>query len=81
MKDVRATTIKIEYPFFGDKKVLEFTVKPEEDMSTKQFDITLPAGQYSYKYTIRWRMKDNTEKMLSGENDTELLFIDMIPDK
>jgi len=80
-KNVRATTIKIEYPFFGDKKVLEFTVKPEEDLSAKQFDITLPAGQYNYKYTIRWRLKDGTEKTLSGENDTEILFIDMIPDK
>ncbi|MEO5562437.1 MAG: hypothetical protein ABIR18_03360, partial [Chitinophagaceae bacterium] len=80
-KNVRATTVKIEYPFFGDKKVMEFTVKPEDDLTQKQFDITLPAGQFNYKYSIRWRMKDGTEKVMTGENDTEILFIDMLPEK
>ncbi len=75
-KNVRATTVRIEYPFFGEKKTMEMTVKPEDDLAQKQFDITLPAGQYSYKYTIRWRLKDGTEKVATGENDTEILFID-----
>lgn len=78
-KNVRAITIKIEYPFLGDKQITEMTVKPGDDLSTKAFDITLPAGQYNYNYTIRWRFKDNTEKVLTGQNDNELLFIDNIP--
>jgi hypothetical protein len=80
-KNVRATTIKIEYPFFGDKKTIELTVRPEDDLSQKQFDIILPANQYSYKYTLRWRLKDGTEKMITGNNDTEILFIDTFPEK
>jgi hypothetical protein len=76
--NVRATTVRIEFPFFGEKKIMEMTVRPEDDLSKKEFDITLPAGQYSYKYLIRWRMKDGTEKSSAGENDTEILFIDMI---
>jgi hypothetical protein len=80
-KNVRAITVRIEYPFFGDKKIMETTVKPEEDLTQKQFDITLPAGQYAYKYSIRWRMKDGTEKTMAGENDTEILFIDTLPEK
>jgi hypothetical protein len=80
-KNVRATTVRIEYPFFGDNKMIEMTVKPDEDLAQKIFDITLPAGQYAYKYTIRWRLKDGTEKIATGQNDTEILFIDLVPDK
>ena len=76
--NVRATTVRIEYPFFGEKKVMEMTVRPEDDLSGKNFEVTLPAGQYTYKYLIRWRLKDGTEKSSAGENDTEILFIDMI---
>ena len=77
--NVRATTVQVEYPFFGDKKTIEMTVKPDDDLSQKIFDITLPEGQYSYKYTVRWRMKDGTEKTASGQNDSEILFIDVFP--
>jgi len=78
-KNVRAITIKIEYLFFGEKKVMEMTVRPEDDLSQKSFEVTLPAGEYAYKYTLRWRMKDGTEKVSVGENDTEILFIDVLP--
>jgi hypothetical protein len=77
-KNVRATTIRVEYPFFGEQRSFETTVKPDDDLLQKQFDITLPAGQYGYKCTIRWRMKDGTEKISRGENDTEILFIDVL---
>lgn len=80
-RNVRATTVKIEYPFFGEKKTMEMTVKPEDDLSKKEFDITLPAGQYAYKYTVRWRLKDGTEQIMTGDNDTEILFIDVFPEK
>jgi hypothetical protein len=78
-KNVRAVTIRVEYPFFGENRSMEVTVKPEEDFTQKQFEITLPQGQYGYKYTLRWRMKDGTEKTMSGENDTGILFIDTVP--
>lgn len=79
--NVRAVSVRISYPFLGEIKTLDFTVKPDDDLSQKYFDITLPAGQYEYDYTIRWRLKDNTEKVATGKNDNELLFIDVIPAK
>ena len=79
-KNVRAITVKIEYPFLGDVQTKEFTVRPGEDLSKKSFDITLPNGQYDYKYIIKWRLKNNTERVFNGINDTEILFIDNIPD-
>ncbi len=75
--NVRATTVRIEFPFFGEKKIMEMTVRPDDDLSKKEFDITLPAGQYKYNYLIRWRLKDGTEKTSAGEDDTEILFIDI----
>ncbi|MBK8953470.1 MAG: hypothetical protein IPM85_15625 [Chitinophagaceae bacterium] len=79
--NVRAVSVRISYPFLGESKTIDFTVKPDDDLSQKYFDITLPAGQYEYDYTIRWRMKDNTERILTGKNDNELLFVDVIPAK
>jgi len=79
-KNVRAITVKIDYPFLGDIHTKEFTVRPGEDLTKKSFEVTLPNGQYDYKYNIRWRFKNNTERIYNGVNDTEILFIDNIPD-
>lgn len=79
--NVRAISVRITYPFLGEQKTLDLTVKPDDDLSQKYFDVTLPAGQYEYDYSIKWRLKDNTEKVFTGKNDTELLFIDAIPAK
>ena len=76
----RAITVKIDYPFLGDIHTKEFTVRPGEDLTKKSFEVTLPNGQYDYKYNIRWRFKNNTERIYNGVNDTEILFIDNIPD-
>ena len=79
-KNVRVIIIKVNYPFFGEDRKLETYLKPEDNFLDKQFDITLPANQYSYHYTLTWKFKNGTEKTISGNNDTELLFIDTIPD-
>lgn len=79
--NVRAVSVRITYPFLDESKTLDFIVRPDDDLSQKYFDITLPAGRYEYDYSIRWRMKDNSEKLLTGKNDNELLFIDVIPAK
>ena len=78
-KNVRAITIRIEYSFFGENRIVDSTVKPDDDFAQKAFEITLPAGVISYNYTIRWRMRDGTERTSTGANDNDLLFIDDIP--
>lgn len=79
-KNVRATTVKVEYPFFDGMKSMEKTVFPADDLSKMQFDLLLPEGQYAYKYTLRWRLKDGTEKVVKGETEMGILFIDAVPD-
>ncbi len=79
-KNVRVIIIKVNYPFFGEDRRLETYLKPDDNFPDKQFDITLPANQYSYHYTLIWRFKNGTEKTITGLNDTEILFIDTIPD-
>ncbi len=80
-KDVRAVIIQIEYPFFGDTRKIETFLKPEENIESKIFDITMPLNQLMYHYTLKWKFKNGTEKVSSGDNDHELLFLDNIPEQ
>jgi hypothetical protein len=78
-RNVRATTIKIEYPFLDGNRTLDMTVKPNDDLSQKQFEITMPIGKSDYKYTIRWQLNDGTVMTTTGETDMGILFIDNMP--
>ncbi len=80
-KNVRAATVRIEYPFLDGNKSLEMTVKPSDDLSQKSFEVTLPNGKFNYKYTIRWQMNDGTFSTSTGETDMGILFIDNLPAK
>jgi hypothetical protein len=79
--NVRAISVKVSYPFLGEVKTADITVRPGDDLSKKYFDVTLPNGQYEYEYTIRWRMKDNTEKVATGKTEVDFLVLDAIPGK
>ncbi len=79
-KNVRATTVQVEYLFLDGVKKFETTVKPDDDLSKMQFEIILPEGKTLYKYTLRWRLNNGTEKIAKGETDTGILFIDSVPD-
>jgi len=78
-KNVRAVTVKVEYPFFDGIKTVEEIVRPALDKGIKSFEITLPAGKHTYKYTIRWTLNNGTIKTASGETDMGILFIDGVP--
>lgn len=80
-RGVRAATVKVEYPFFDGIRIAEVQVRPTEAESQKQIDITLPIGNYNYKYSIRWQMKDGTIRSAAGESDMGTLFVDAVPDK
>ncbi len=79
-KGVRAIVVQISYPFFGETRRMETSVRPEEDFGSKQFDVTLPLNEFKYQYTLKWRFKNGTEKTFIGTNDNELLFLDIIPE-
>ncbi len=79
-KGVRAVVVQINYPFFGETRRVETSIRPEDAFQGKQFDVTLPLNEFKYQYTLKWRFKNGIEKVASGTNDNELLFIDIIPD-
>ncbi|MBK6936760.1 MAG: hypothetical protein IPH18_07615 [Chitinophagaceae bacterium] len=45
--NVRAVSVRISYPFLGESKTIDFTVKPDDDLSQKYFDITPPLASMS----------------------------------
>ncbi len=79
-KGVRAVVVQISYPFFGETRRVETSVRPEENFQSKQFDVTLPLNEFKYQYTLKWLFRNGTEKTFSGTNDSELLFVDIIPE-
>ena len=78
-KNVRATTVQVEYLFLDGIKKFETTVKPDDDLSKMQFEIVLPEGKTIYKYTLKWRLNNGIEKVAKGETDSGILFIDLVP--
>lgn len=80
-KNVRATTVKVEYPFFDGIKRIDATLMTGQEISRKKVDITLPLGQYSYKYSIRWQLKNGSTRTASGESEMGILFLDAVPEK
>ena len=73
---IRAIVVRLEYPFFGEIQKMQLTVKPNESLANKTFDMTLPTGNFEYTYYVTWILKDGTEKKTSGKTDSGLLFID-----
>ncbi|MGQ0738320.1 MAG: hypothetical protein ACT4OJ_04605 [Bacteroidota bacterium] len=80
-KNVRATIVKVEYPFFDGIKRIDATLMTGQEISGKKVDITLPLGQYSYKYSIRWQLKNGSVKTANGESEMGILFLDAVPEK
>jgi hypothetical protein len=78
-KNVRAVVVQIDYPFFGETRKLEKSIRPE-DTQIKPFDVTLPSSDFKYRYAIRWILKNGKQAEAKGENDTEILFIDNLPE-
>jgi hypothetical protein len=79
-KSVRAVTVKVEYSSMGELRTSEITVKPEDDLGQTKFEIILPPGEYKFKYTMTWQLRDGSRKSVTGETDSALLFLDAMPD-
>jgi hypothetical protein len=78
-KKVRAVVVQVEYPFFGETRKTQLTVRPSDDFSTKKMEITLPLDKSDYKYKVTWMMSDGKTKDLSGTDNSGIIFIDNIP--
>lgn len=76
---VRAATVRIEYPFFGQSRVRQLVVRPGASLEEAQAEITLPLGQYEYDYTITWHLEGGRRLVLSGTDTSGLIFVDELP--
>ncbi len=73
---VRAMQVKIDYPFFGETRRLQQTLKPDELLAAKPFEITLPRGAGSFNYQITWFLQDGSSRNASGTWESDILFVD-----
>lgn len=78
-QNIRAISVQIEYPFFGQKKQQRMTLKTSEPMNDKKFEITLPNNVEEVDYSITWFGKDGTLKNMKGKDKYGLIFLDEIP--
>jgi hypothetical protein len=78
-KNIRAISVQIEYQFFGQKKQQRLTLKTNESIIDKKFEITLPNNLEEVDYSITWFGKDGTQKTQKGKDKYGLIFLDEIP--
>jgi hypothetical protein len=75
-ENIRAVSVTISYSFFGKNKEKQITIRTNETLGDKFFDITLPADQRSVDYTITWIKSDGTSLTRKGVDEYGLIFID-----
>lgn len=75
-KQVRALQVKIDYPFFGETRRLQQTLKPDELPQGKSFEITLPRATGAFNYQITWYLQDGSSRNAGGSWESDILFVD-----
>lgn len=78
-KNIRAISVQIEYPFFGQKKQQRVTLKTSESLTDKKFEITLPNNVEEVDYSITWFGNDGSQKKVKGKDKYGLIFLDEMP--
>jgi hypothetical protein len=77
---VRAVTVDVEYPFFGDRRRQSVIVRPDAIADDPRIDITLPLGQEEYDFVITWQLEGNRRLSSRGKDRVGVVFIDDVPD-
>ncbi len=72
-RQILTSTVSLEYPFFGETKREEITLKPGEIRKFYIYDDA--KGFPVFKYSISWRFRDGTVKKKSGESSDIYLYI------
>ena len=80
MADCRAISVRINYPFFSEQRKDDQTIRARDNLSEKDFEVTLPLGEDSINYEIIWIKKDGSRQRVSGVDNIGLLFIDELPE-
>lgn len=78
-RGVRAVTVQVEYPFFGQQRKHQLTARPDQPLDEQRVEIILPQGQYDYDYVITWHTDKGTDLTARGHDASGLIFVDEIP--
>ncbi|HOY06325.1 MAG TPA: hypothetical protein PLO67_13035 [Saprospiraceae bacterium] len=78
-QDIRAVSVRIEYPFFSEIKKDDRTIRAGDNLNEKSFEVTLPLGREEVDYSITWLRRDGTKVSVGGKDQIGLLFIDELP--
>jgi hypothetical protein len=80
-KGCRAVSVRIEYPFFSETRKDDRTLRANDNLNEKSFEVTLPLGKEEIDYNITWINKDGTRLNEKGKDKIGLIFIDELPQK
>lgn len=77
--EVRAISVKIEYPFFDQIKQDRLTIPTTANLNDISFKVTLPNTSEEVHYTITWLRREKPNLIKKGIDKFGLIFIDEIP--
>jgi len=76
---VRAVSVRLDYPFFGDTRSEQLVIRPGDLLEPKEIEITLPLNEYEYTYTVTWFFADGNRRETTAIDASGLIFVDDIP--
>jgi hypothetical protein len=76
---VRAAAIRIDYPFFGQKRHEQRTIRLAEKKEDQRFEVTLPNDVDDIDYSITWFLGEGGSKSTKGKDGSGVIFIDEVP--
>jgi hypothetical protein len=74
-----AISVQASYPFAGLQKPERITIKPPENLESRNLEITVPNDQQEIDYSITWIRKDGSRLTREGKDKHGLVFIDNVP--
>jgi hypothetical protein len=79
-KKVRAVSVQIEYPFFGERRREQVVVRADDAAEPPPLSITLPANELEYEYAITWQLEGGRRLTARGRDSTGTIFVDELPE-
>jgi hypothetical protein len=76
---VRALAVHVEYDFFDGRRSQDLALQTSDPIDGQEIEITLPLSVYDYDYTVTWIRKGAPPAVMSGSDDTGVIFVDDIP--
>ncbi len=75
---VKAVVVQVEYPFFGEQKQAQLTLRPGDNLADKKIEITLPLNTQGYRYTLTWIIDGAPPKTATAQDNSGIIFIDTL---